>query len=157
MDDKNITQKETPYAFSKHVRKSVAAAEVVLGPKALRRLFLCLLTDFKDPDIFVDDKIAAKLSAMFAYIDPQKQVNISIGEDTPGGISFSHEPISESISDDFQGYALVDIKTALAVAIRDDLTGLVLHVLQEKWDRDLTLEDAENINFHLEKLIPLLT
>ncbi len=152
----NIQGNGPSYAFNKRLHKSLAAAEVVLGPKALKRLVAGLLTDFSGTRLKLDKELANLLGTIFKFIDPKKQVVIKTGSDIAGGVNMTEEPIDCVIENEFDGYALVDIKTAIAVAIRDDLTGFVLQALQAKWERELTIEDAENITFHLNKLIKLL-
>ena len=145
------------YGFDKRLCKSMAAAEVVLGPKAVKRLVAGLLTDFTATEYNLTDDEAELLGRIFNMVDPKKQIVIKTDEDISGGLTMRDEPLNRHIDDELDGYTLVDIKTAIAVAIHDDLTGFVLQALQAKWQRDLTLEDAENITFHLEKLVKLLT
>lgn len=146
-----------PYAFDKRLCKSIAAAEVVLGPKALKRLVAGLLTDFEGTrPSTVSKDLANTLGAIFNMIDPKKQVVIKTDPELAGGLVMKDEPINKNIGDELEGYTLVDIKTAIAVAIRDDLTGFVLQALQAKWERELTLDDAENITFHLNQIIQLI-
>lgn len=148
----------TPYyAFDKRLHKSIAAAEVVLGPKALKRLVAGLLTDFAGTTPSkVDKNLANILGHVFHMIDPKKQVVIKTDQDIAGGVLMYEEPVSDHIGEELDGYTLIDIKTAIAVAIRDDLTGFVLEALQAKWERELTIKDAEEITKHLTKIIQLL-
>jgi len=146
-----------PPVFNKHLHKSIVAAEIVLGPKALKRLVAGLLTDFSCNHMQLDKELSNILGTVFKFIDPKKQVVIKTDPGVPDGLLMRDEPKESAIDDDFEGYAMVDIKTAIAAAIRDDLTGFVLQALQMKWERELTLDDAENISFHLHKLIKLLT
>ncbi len=147
---------DKPYQFEKRLCKSMAAAEVVLGPKALKRLVAGLVTRFTASEMRVSKELADILGRIFNMIDPKKQIVIKTGEDLAGGLHMREAPVNDLIGDDLEGYTLVDIKTAIAVAIRDDLTGFVLQALQTKWERELTLEDAENISFHLNQLIHLI-
>jgi len=140
-----MTPDKDPQIFSKRFYKSVVAAETVLGPDAVKML---LLTAFDD--------LPETLKPILAYLDPKKQITIKTGQDIAGGVIMQAENKEEQLGDIYDGYTLVDIKTAIAEAIRDDLTGFVLQALQMKWQRDLTVEDAENITFHLNSLIHLL-
>lgn len=134
-----------PHVFNKRLDRTLVAAETVLGPDAVKKIFNTVFEDIPD-----------QLKALLNFIDPQKQIVIKTGEDIAGGIIIREEPRSAVITEDLEGYTLVDIKTAIAEAIRDDLTGFVLQALQLKWQRELTLDDAENITFHLNSLIHLI-
>ena len=116
-----------------------------------------LVSNFTDEPLTIDGPLAVALQGIVAFIDPKKQLVIKTDAGERGGLNMYTTTKEATIGDDLDGYALIDIKTALAVAIRDDLTGFVLQALQQKWERDLTIEDAENITFYLHKLIHLLT
>lgn len=143
------TETKRPYVFNKNLNKSLTAAEVVLGPVALRKLLVALAPDAAgQQDIFIGD--------ILRFADPKRQLRISIPEPETGDVNITAEPKAEFIDAKYQAYALLDIKSVLAAAIRDDLTGFVMQALQYKWNRELTIDDAENISFHLNKLIHLL-
>ncbi len=150
------TEKKEPYVFDKRTHKSIVAAETVLGPKALKRLVAGLFTGFSENNCTLDKGLADILNTMFNLMDPEKQVIIKTDAGVVGGIIIEETLREASIGDDMQGYTLIDLKTAIAEGIQNDLTGFVLQALQLKWNRELTLEDAENITFHLNKLIQLL-
>lgn len=141
-----MNPENSPHIFSKRVYKSLVAAETVLGPKAIRRIIEYILTDTR----------YISLNDLLNSLDPKAQVIIKTGQEMAGGLVIDIQPKEAIINDTLEGYTLVDIKTAIAEAIRDDLTGFVLQALQFKWERDLTLEEAENITFHLNKLIKLI-
>ncbi len=151
-----MTADKKPYVFDKRTDKSVVAAETVLGPKALKRLVTGLFTGFSENRCTIEKGLADILDTMFNLMDPEKQVIIKTDAGVVGGLTIKETPKEASIGDDMQGYTLIDLKTAIAEGIQNDLTGFVLQALQLKWERELTLEDAENITFHLNKLIQLL-
>lgn len=147
--------KKQPYIFDKKLNRSIVAAEVVLGPRAVKRIINSLLNDVKGIDV-QNDEIMASVADVFNLVDPQKQLVIKTDAGIVGGLTIKTKPKEVSIGDDMQGYTLIDIKTAIAEAIRDDVTGFILQALQLKWKRELTLGDAENITFSINKLIQLL-
>lgn len=147
--------KKQPYIFDKKLNRSIVAAEVVLGPRAVKRIINSLLNNVKGIDV-QNDEILASVADVFNLIDPQKQLVIKTDAGVVGGLTIKIKPKEVSIGDDMQGYTLIDIKTAIAEVIRGDVTGFILQALQLKWKRELTLGDAENITFHINKLIQLL-
>ena len=136
---------DQPHIFNKTLRKSVCAAETVLGPQAVR-----LVVDV----LFNNTVTESGLGHIMNYLDPRAQLKITT--DGTGNVLAETEPVHDLIGDTVDGFTLVDLKTAIAHAIKDDLTGFVLQAIQYKWERELTIEDAENITFHLHKLMGLL-
>lgn len=147
--------KKKPYIFDKKLNRSIVAAEVVLGHRAVKRIINSLLDNVESNNV-QNDEIMSSVADIFSLIDPQKQLVIKTDAGIVGGLTIKIKPKEVSIGDDMQGYTLIDIKTAIAEAIRDDVTGFILQALQLKWKRELTLGDAENITFHINKLIQLL-
>jgi len=147
----NTPEKEQPYIFEKRVNKSFGAAKVVLGPDAVRRLMTVIL-DL--PEVYSHP--VGIVGSALSLIDSSKQLVIHTGVDGSARMDIKLEDKEERIGDKLQGYTLIDIKGALAAAVHDDLTGTVLELVQANWEKELTIQDAENISFHLEKLIKLI-
>ena len=163
-------EKKKPYVFDKRTHKAIVSAEVVLWPKAITRLLGTLITECNNYERIDSDNFY-NIGSILESKDPKFQIIIKTDAGVVGGLTIKTEPKEVSIGDDFQGYALIDLRTAIAEAMRyalidlrtaiaeamrGDITGLVLETLQQKWKRELTLEDAENITFHLNKLIQIL-
>ena len=144
---------DKPHVFNNRVHRSLAAAETVLGPQAVKGIIATVLTDFSELPITVDDCVKKLLEKVFNLIDPKKQTVFKTHDD--GTFTIRLEPLDD-VTKKVDGYTLIDLQTAIAVAINDNLTGFVLEVLQTKWNRELTLDDADNINFHLNQLLKIL-
>ena len=147
------TDKEKPYVFEKRIDKAFGAATVVLGPKAVRQMLVTLLGLPKD---YASDDTATVLSSVLTLIDPTQQLTIETDGKPTSRMKIAIEPKDDFIGDTIQGYTLVDIKSALATAVREDITGLILELIQMQWDSPLTLGEAEDINFHLNKIFTLI-
>lgn len=146
-----------PYVFDKRTHKAVVAAEVVLGPRAVRRIINSLLNESNAASLGADENLLDAIAKIFSFIDLEKQVVIKTDAGVVEGLTIETVPKEVSIDDDFQGYTLIDLKTAITEAMRGDITGFVLEMIQLKWQRELTMDDAISITFHLNKLIQLLT
>lgn len=145
-----------PYVFNKRTHKAIATAEIVLGPKAVRQLITGLITNFSKDECIIDEELTNILAIILSFVDPKKQIVIKTDAGIVGGLTIETKPKEITIGDDFQGYTLIDLKTAIAEAIRGDFTGFVLQMLQITWKRELTIEDAENITFHLNEITKIL-
>ena len=133
--------------------QAVMPAEIVLGPKALERIFINLLTG-GEPTINPDQ--AAKLSNIFAFIDYKSQLVINTGAAFNGMITVRTEPISAAIGPELHAFTLVDIVGALTRAINEDVTGFILQLIAATGNRKISPAKAEALAGHFTGIINLL-
>lgn len=139
------------YVFNKRRHKAIVSADTVLGPYAIRDI-ICKLIIENYPNVPREDRQEA-LQKILAFVGPDKQLLIKTSEGIAGGVLNRLEDKCPSIGDGIEGCTFIDVKVAIAEAIRDDFAGFVLQALHAKWETDLSLEEAEKVMHHLNKLI----
>jgi len=139
------------FIFNKKIFRSVAAAEIVLGPNAVKDILDQVILDtVRDPEM------RRGIQELLSY-DPNKgsHICVTMPQDPkePPKIRLS-EAKGQRV---YQGYTLVDLETSIRQALDEDLLGAILQIIQTKYSKELTVDNALELYQAVVKIKGLLT